>query len=806
MKLLVNYAEGERASLYVLEKFLTEAGHTAVSWGKPMTSGDITMLSGKTGCDAVLCSNPITLANLVPPVKGKVPSLNNWRGSRLNYKVPVYIMNPIDHIYTVPEGQFLLRKDLHKIHYARHEVAPFHYTVLKDIKQFDRWLTIANRSIIIGCDIETNQHGVKKNTKSSKRVPAFHTETLDIKGLGETWITCLAFTFVLPDLSLETCVLPLVNGCVDFWPTDPQYMVALDFMRQIMAMPQPKCFHNGLYDCYHLARYQAWPVNWIFDTMGLSHSWYSELPKTVNFLASWTLYDAYYWKDLADSEHKASGSMESYWLYNAKDTWAMIRSLLVLLKTMPDFAVVNYRKNFKNVYPSLYGAFEGWRVNLLTRDRLADKAREGLALSKQRLRTISADPNFNPGSSKQVSELLYDVIGAKRNPRAKSASATDKKSRAYVAAQHPILARVSELLNQYQLDAKAVSTYFSFLLWEERLLFSVDPFGTETTRAASRGSAAWVGTQIQNQPPYAKEMYECDPGYIGFEIDYSKAEAVCTAHLAQCVALITALCDPELDKEGNPKDFYKHLGTMFFGMKYEEVTKDFRNKVLKKINHGTNYMMQAMTFIDNLDDINVLYFAADLLGIKLTTEIGRNVKGAMTMKAFADKLLGAYHIPFPEVKIWWNKIKEEVASTGMLVSPTGHTRVFFGDPIKDHKVWRSAVAHQPQNLSVENLNNGQWRAYKYAQEFRDPSAIRLKTQIHDSLNGQVKIEYARECIPMLAELVKAECMVHGRKMVIDVDVEVYTTNWKEKKPWTDFLETTLPTLEGQKFLTSSTDG
>lgn len=806
MKILINCAPDEFRALPSLDYYLRKAGHEGCSYTKTLTATDAVALAQRFSCDAIICCNPATLQNLVPTVKGKTASLDAWRGSRLDYPIPIYVINPINHIYSVAEGGFLLEKDLAKIHLARRPIQKFTYTVLKDTKQFPKWLAMAKRSILIGEDIETNQHGVKKNAKSAKRVPAFHTETLDIKGLGETWITCVAFTMLMPNMKLETCVLPLVDGTTDHWGTDREYALALEFLRDMNAVQVPKCFHNGLYDAYHLIRYRAFPACWTLDSMGLSHSWYSELPKTVNFLASWTLYDAYYWKDLADSEHKATGDMESYWLYNAKDTWAMVRALLVILKDAPSYVTTNYQKNFKNVYPSLYGAFEGWKVNLETRDKLATKAQGILDVATNRLRIIADDPKFNPNSSKQKEQLLYVTLGAQKNPRAKSASATDKKSRAYVAAQHPLLARISELLNEVSLNSKAVSTYFSFLLWHERLLFSVDPFGTETSRAASRGSAAWVGTQIQNQPPYAKEMYECDPGYIGFEIDYSKAEAVCTAFLSQAAALIKALKSPELDKQGEPKDFYKQLGCLFFGMDYEEVTKDFRNKVLKKINHGANYMMQAMTFIDNLDDISVLYFAAELLDIKLIGQGQTPKKGQMSLKSFATKLLESYHNPFPEVKVWWQGMKDEVASTGQLVSPTGHVRNFFGDPIKDHKVWRSAVAHQPQNLSVECLNNGQFRAYKYAQGFRDPAAIRLKTQIHDSINGQVKIEYARECIPRLAELIEAKLMIHGREMVIDVDVEVYHTNWKEKMGWKDFLATTLPMLESQKYLTSSTAG
>jgi len=167
-------------------------------------------------------------------------------------------------------------------------------------------------------------------------------------------------------------------------------------------------------------------------------------------------------------------------------------------------------------------------------------------------------------------------------------------------------------------------------------------------------------------------------------------------------------------------------------------------------------------------------------------------------------LLDAYHIPFPEVSAWWEAVRVEVASTKKLVSPTGHVRYFFGDPMKNHNVFRSAVAQGPQNLSVTKLNEGFWKVYCYMK--KEPGVVRLKTQIHDSIKVQVRIERAREIVPELRELVLAEQMVHGRLMKIDVDVEAYHDNWKGKTKWPHFLETTLPMLESQKCLTSTIDG
>lgn len=789
MLLLINYNPDEKRHLNALDYTLKGLAHDGMTTGHTYGISSIVKVAQSQGCKAILCCNTETLRNLVGDPNA---TLDKWRGTRINLAVPVIIINSLMHFFTVPHGEWLLQKDLAKLRTSYSKAAPFRYSVLKDTKEFPKWLARAKNAILMGCDIETNQHSMHKNAKSTKRVPCFG-ENYEIAGLGETWITCLAFTIVNPDLTLDTCVLPLVNGSDDFWINDNDYALAIGFMRAMMHTDAPKCFHNGLYDSFHLIRYGAYPRNWIFDTMGLSHSWYSELPKTLDFLASWTLYDYYYWKDEADAQHKAK-DYESYWQYNAKDSWAMVRSLFVLLGTGDSWMFTNYASNFPMVYPSLYCAFEGLKINNETRRRMKSVAEEKMKHLLAELRLMTDDPEFNPGSPQQVSAFIYDILGARRPPRAKSKAAAAKKDRVYLAAQHPLIAMFCDRIDSYNKEKKAVSTYFSFLQWNGRLMYSIDPFATDTSRMASRGSAGWVGTQIQNQPPYAKYMYEPDPGYIGGEMDYSKAEAICTAFLSGCLPLIEALGD-------KTQDFYKRLGVLFFQMKIEDVTDDFRNAVLKKIQHGTNYMMGADTFIDNCS-VSILNFAAGFLGISLT-ETPKGPK-EMTLRQFAQSLLDSYHVPFPEVSEWWHAVRLEVATTKKLVSPTGHVRYFFGNPLKDHGVFRSAVAHQPQNLSVTKLNQGMWKVYKYMQI--EPGVVRLKTQIHDSIKFQVRIDRAREVIPELKELVIARQEVKGRLMQIDVDVEVYHDNWKGKTKWPRFLETTLPMLESQNRQTSTIDG
>lgn len=164
--------------------------------------------------------------------------------------------------------------------------------------------------------------------------------------------------------------------------------------------------------------------------------------------------------------------------------------------------------------------------------------------------------------------------------------------------------------------------------------------------------------------------------------------------------------------ESATHDFYRTLGTLFFNIPYAEVSDFFRNKVLKKIVHGTNYMMGAKTFIENIGVQIPLFDTASKLGVILVQVPHKNHPEEQTITSFARDLLEAYHKPFPRVRAWYKEIFSEIQITGMLVSPLGHTRKFFGDINKEHDMLRGAVAHQPVNLSVKILNKGFWRCYK----------------------------------------------------------------------------------------------
>jgi len=165
------------------------------------------------------------------------------------------------------------------------------------------------------------------------------------------------------------------------------------------------------------------------------------------------------------------------------------------------------------------------------------------------------------------------------------------------------------------------------------------------------------------------------------------------------------------------RDFYCYTGYLFFGVEFD---KDHPlRQIVKKIIHGTNYMMGPATFIDSVGVEELQKYKA-LVGYK------------GTLLNFATYLLGLYMKYYPEVEKGWAKIEDEVAMSGHLVTPDGWTRKVFGNIKRSHNIKRSLVAHKSQHFSVVGINEALWRAY-YEIQVQSRGEFRLKGQIHDSI-------------------------------------------------------------------------
>jgi DNA polymerase-1 len=748
LKILVNYDKALEGYKPVLAALLRSKGLQALSTSNVLTITQLQEIATKHQCEGILLANEDTLKNCIN--SSKKVTLDKYRGSRLNFTIPAIVSAPIDHLRIVRHGKWLWEQDLNKFRDIKKKITQIDYKVCDTEEKLLEACAVLTSGLALSIDIETNLFNQ---------------------------ITCIGFSTLTTQFGNKfttvTYIIPLLGFNEEYWITDELYSLALECCRDICKSSIPKIMFNGGFDSFHLLRYNFDPVNFIIDVMGLAHSEYSETPKSLDFVASWRLYDYYYWKDEADEASKTK-DLSRYWTYCARDAWNTLRIFLTYCKqeNRQTWTIPNYQQKFKVTYPYLYSKFEGC---LISQEALKDNRKKAVTVrdkAENDLRVMAADPEFNPASPKQVGEILFDILGAIpiKNKRTTGAQYLE-----LIRTQHPILDTFVDALLDYREKAKAISTYFDFIQINGRMLYDLSQWSTDTSRSSCRQSSLrwWdieendvynCGAQIQNIPSYAKNMIIADEGFVMGEADHNKAEARCVAYLSSCTAMIASL-------EDKSKDFYKVLATLFFGVKYEEVSKELRNDVVKRIVHGRNYLMGADTFITTATPKR-LFIAMAMLG------------KSTSLKEFATWLLSLYNEPFPEVNEWYKEVKLEVLRTQKLKSVLGYTRYFFGDVLKDHKVYRNAVAHGPQNLNVMILDKSLWKVYQNLVLGKAPNTkmgeFRFKAQIHDSIFYQV-IEDRKEFYnTLLLQLMSNPVEIKGKVMRIPIDISNGRT-WAEVK-------------------------
>lgn len=670
------------------------------------------------------------------------PGLSNYAGSLFSYKgLEIVFVSPLDQLFSVSYGKFLAERYISKVANPSKwtEASQFTWCILTpDIisSVYERALS----SYAIAADIETFK------------------SPLSIRCIGYTFI------FLNPDGSIrtESAVLPL----------DSEW--ALAWMRKFNTLPAPKIFQNGKYDVSYLLRYNAAPTNWLWDTAHLFHCYYAELPKDLAFLNAFFLRRVVYWKDLAETN-----DLQEYYRYNALDTWATANVWVQQMLQLPEWARRNYLLEFPLVYPCLLAEMTGLK-------------RDGIALKKARgevdtatnerlvsLRKMLGSSNFNPNSPVQVKTLLK-ILGCG------DITSSNEKDLQKAAYRHPLNALLIGDILDIRGNRKLSSTYLrtdddakqtgihagegGSKEFFGRVLYALNPHGTDTGRLASREHHFWTGLQIQNIPRgiEVKQTICAEDGFFLGECDLEQAESRDTAHIAGDTALIAAV--------SGARDFHSVNASAFFGVPYDDIYSDAdkktKNKALrdlaKRVNHGANYNMGAGVLIETMGLKNI-WEAKRLLGLPFNDP-----------KQIADHLLAAFHRTYPKLRgpkspytegTYYAWVAESVLINRRLTSRAFHhtpynlahyksdeyiaegdwTRYCFGRPDKNKLDLNSYVAHCPQSLNARTLNEAFMRVF-YEIALPNPTTFRLHAQIHDSILFSYKEGHEH-----LAEKVKS-CM------------------------------------------------
>lgn len=746
-KFLLYCTPGDQQYLPLLKPMLV-SGRTAVRARSPVAVTEMVMEAKELGARQIITTNPAVL-KLLRPGQG---TQDDFAGSLIKTRdLEFLILNPVEHLVTVNYGKFLFQRYLSK--FTKPE-AWFKQTAFKwelaNESTISDLFELLSISLYAAVDIETAQEGRR--------------------------ITCVSYTCIYLDNG-SYCTHTFVIPCTStYW---------LAWIGKCNATDVPKIFQNGKYDNAYFFRFGVPVKSWYFDTANLFHAWYSELPKRLDFITSFSVRDSEYWKN----EGK-TGNLEDYYRYNARDGWATANSFLSLVSEAPEYAFKNYAQEFPLNFPCHQAEMTGLQVDPDVVERLKKEQTEKLEDRRTQLGIMVGSPIaqkgklkgkylFNPRSPVQVLKLLK-VLGAD------TTKGTGEIQLKKAMFQHPLNTVLLNKVLEFRKAGKLVSTYLvPEKFWKNRCYYALNPHATATARLASQESqfAGWgddtslAGLQIQNIPRdrediEVKSMFISDNDFLFGEADYKQAEARDVAYLSGDKAL--------LDTVESTRDFHAINVERFFGVPYDKVFNDTTGKTLdkllrdlsKRVNHGSNYNMGWRVLVDTMG-IDKVYQAQKLLGLPIY----------WGLKQIAEYLLQKYEEAYPTVKgAYYDSIKYAVKTTKQLVSPLGWTRYCFGNPEKNKHDLNSYVAHPSQNLNAGTLNIAWMRIFKEV-ALKEPRDFKLCAQIHDSILFQYRMG-REDLVRRVGELMYfpvqvQDCKGVTRDLKVPVDIKAGARVWSE---------------------------
>lgn len=731
---------------------ITPADTNFLPWVKPSLAGhsvrfnaasvgtvtEVILRAQEIGAKHIVTTSRTLLSKLLKQEDArKQPTLDDYAGSILDYGGHEFLIcNPLEHLVSTNSGRFLFNRYISKFtEPSRWFPVPAFTWELAEPSRLDALYADFARADLIAHDDETMEEDL----------------AITCSGYCGVW-----FDRATKRIRFHTVVIPLKS----------EYDLA--WIRRFNALPAPKIMQNGKYDCSYDLRWRAPSRNWVFDTANLFHCWYSELPKRLDFIASFAIRKWQFWKDEANVPIHSY----EYYRYNAKDNFTTALACLSLIYEMPPWALRNYEMEFPLNFPCLQAELTGIKRNENSYNTLRDQVESTIGTKVARLRASLGEPGFNPNSPPQCVRL-WKVLGSG------DVTSSDTPSRDRVKNRHPLNAYLIGLIEDIRKDRKLIGSYFKpDTTLGGRFLYQLNPYGTDTGRLSSQEHHFWVGLQIHNIPVRRtdivyKDVFESDAGFYFGEADYEQAESRDTGYLSGDPRLLETLA--------SGKDFHGINASAFFGLPYEKIVDANGNVIDKEIrdlskrtNHGANYNMGAQVLLDTMGIKNVLR-ARELLGLPK----------AWTLLQVTKHLLKCFDETYPIVRSkWYDHVKYQVFTHKMLVGPTGWTRYCFGNPAKNKQDLNAYVAHPPQSLNAMTLNKA-WIKVFHEVALSNPTDFKLCAQIHDSILFQYRIgrddlvRRVHEC--MLFDIPVTDCFGTTRVLCVPAAMKGGATIWSKIK-------------------------
>lgn len=307
--------------------------------------------------------------------------------------------------------------------------------------------------------------------------------------------------------------------------------------------------------------------------------------------------------------------------------------------------------------------------------------------------------SFNILSPKQLSSVLFDVLGIEPPPDSKGS--TGSSTLLEIANEHPII----PLILKYRHLTKLLNSYIEpiphLISKETNKLHTIyHQIGTATGRLRS------TNPNLQNLPVKDEWGIRIQGGFVAsspdsvlLSADYSQIELRVLAHLSSDENLISSFLDNF--------DIHERTAMEVFNLKKEEVTKEKRN-LAKAINFGIIYGISPYG---------------------LSKQIG-------TSKEEAADYIDKYFRKYPKVYEYINAAVEEAKKTGETRTILGRRRFIRGFDDRSAAV-RDAARRVAINSPIQGSASDIIKL-AMVKIFNDVSDVDILLQIHDELIFELK--------------------------------------------------------------------
>ena len=320
---------------------------------------------------------------------------------------------------------------------------------------------------------------------------------------------------------------------------------------------------------------------------------------------------------------------------------------------------------------------------------------------------------FNPNSTVQLRELLFDYIGLAPTGKktGTGAHSTDAEVLGQLAEEHEVPKHILEIRQKVKIKNTYLDKIIPNLDRDGRLRTGFNLHGTTSGRLSSSGKLNMQ--QLPRDNPTVKGCIKAKAGHKIVAMDLTTAEVYCAAVLANDKGLMNVF------KSGG--NFHSTIAKQVFKLPCEvdEVAELYGDK---------RQQAKAVTF-------GIMYGAGPK---KISEQVTKDSGTEFTMQE-AQMVIKDYFEAFPNLRRWLNDMQKFIQANGFIYSHFGRKRrlpnVFSQDKgIAAHEV-RSGVNALVQSVSSDINLLGAIDTQKYIR--KTGMKAKIFALVHDSILAEV---------------------------------------------------------------------